>query len=163
MSGLRATVAALLLLSFSACGGPTLEDRLHEAQSALDKGDYPAAMASVDAALADATISGDPAKSWRFESIKLDALARAGKGDDVLDAIDRLKVAYPKQMTAALYRSLADKLRAAKNVLGAVNVLDAGNRAFPEEKESFIKAIEEIKAAGLDSETEEMLRKLGYM
>ncbi len=163
MSGLRVALAALLLICSSACGGPSVEDRQREAQAALDKGDFAAALTSVDTALKDAQISGDPAKAWRFEVIRLDALARSGKGDDVLDAIDRLKGTYPTQITAALYRSLADKLRAAKDTMGAVGVLDAGNRAFPAEQESFVKAIDEIKAAGLDPETEAMLEKLGYL
>lgn len=163
MSGLRVALATLILVCSSACGGPTLEDRQKEVQSALDKGDYPAAIAAIDASLADAAISGDPARSWRFESMRLDALARGGKGDDVLNALDRLQPKYPTQITAALLRSLADKLRAASDTLGAIGVLDRGLKTFPAEAATFEKVIEEIKNAPMDSATEEMLRKLGYL
>jgi len=160
MSGPRALLLCLLL---SACGGPSVEDRQKAVQAAIDKGDYTTALADVEQAMADKGVAGDPARAWRFESMRLDALARSGDGDKVKENLERLATSYPAQANAALYRALADKLRAAKDTMGAIDVLAAGDRRFPAEHQNFACAIEELKSAGLDPDAENMLRSLGYI
>lgn len=163
MSGLRVFLVSLTLALTAACGGPSPEELQKQAQAALDGGDFTGALGQAEKALQEPGISGDPVKAWRFESIRLDALARAGKAEDVKTHLERLEKTYATQVTAALYRSLADKVRVAGDTMGAIDLLAAGDRKFPAEHESFVKAIDEIKAAGLDPATEEMLKKLGYL
>lgn len=163
MTGVRALLSTFVLASLLAGCGKSPEDRLAEAQKALDGGDPAAAITAVDQALADAAISGDKALAWRFESLRLDAQARAGKGADVAAGLARLSQTYAAQVTAALYRSLADKTRAAGDNSGAIDILAAGDKAFPAEHDSFQKAIDELKNTGLDPAEVEKLKALGYL
>ena len=72
--------------------------------------------------------------------------------------------AYPNQVSAALYRSLADKLKTAGDVPGAIEILTAGGQRFPAEHASFADAIGALKdAAPLDPAQVQRLKALGYL
>ena len=158
----RAAFIATTLV-FAACGA-SAEDLRKDAQSKLDAGDAAGALVVADKALDDAGISGNKADAWRFESIRLEALARTGKGKDVATELDRLAADYAAQVTAALYRALADKARAANDNPGAIAILEAGDKRFPAENASFTEAIQAINATGnLDPAEIERLKALGYL
>ena len=156
-------LSSLALVFLLACGGggPSTEDLQKGVEAAVQAKDYVGAVTKADEALKVDAVAKDPAKAWRFESMRLSALADGGKGADVMTALTRLSGAYDKQLTAALYQSLADKLRAAGDGEGAVNVLDAGKKKFPADP-SFEAAIEALKSSADPAEIER-LKALGYL
>src|SRR5215470_393245 len=133
----------LLLAAFLAwgCGGKSAADYQQEAQAALDARDVPKALAVVTEALQQDAVRSDAAGAWRLEQIRLEALAKSGKGADVKAELERLAAQYPKQVTASLYRSLADKTKAAGDPAGAIDILAAGDQRFPADHASFAEAI----------------------
>ncbi len=156
-------VSSLLLVLLIACGASP-EDLRKEAQAKLDAGDPAAALQLAETALKDPAIAANKADAWRFESIRLEGLARTSKGGVVATELDRLAGSYSGQVTAALYRSVADKARAAGDNSGAIAILEAGDKRFPAEKDSFAEAIQAINAAGgLDPAEIERLKALGYL
>src|SRR5690348_11333016 len=118
----------LVLLVLAACGGgggsTTYEN---DARAALNGGDMPKAIRVAEDGLAQDAVKKDPAAAWRLEQIRLDALATSGKGTDVKKELDRLAAAYPKQVSASLYRSLADKAKTVNDLPGAIEILTAGD------------------------------------
>jgi hypothetical protein len=109
-------------------------------------------------------VKRDAAASWRLEHVRLEALAKTGKGADVARELARLATPYPTQVSAALYRSLADKAKQAGDVSGAIDVLTAGDQRFPAEHASFVEAIDALKAdGGLDPAQVQRLKALGYL
>ncbi|MFN7143370.1 MAG: hypothetical protein ACK4YP_06305 [Myxococcota bacterium] len=163
MTTFRPLFASLILGAILAgcAGGPNPEELQKGVESAIQAKDYAGAVAKADEALKSEAIAKDAAKAWRFESLKLQALAEGGKGADVLASLERLGATNDKQLTPALYRSLAEKLRAAKDTQGANDVLVAGDKKFPEDP-SFKKAIEELNSAADPAEIER-LKALGYL
>jgi hypothetical protein len=148
----------------AACGGKSAVELQTEARSALDAGDTARAIAVVDAALGLPSVKADAAATWRLEQIRLDALAKAGKGGDVKTALERLAGTNPQQVNAALYRALADKAKAGGDTNGAIDILAAGDQRFPAEHASFTEAIDALKSGGnLDPATVERLKALGYL
>lgn len=152
--------AALL----AACGGKSGDDYQAEARAALDGGKPADAIRVAEEGLARDDVKGDPAAAWRLEQVRLDALAKSGKGAQVKTELERLAQAYPKQVTAPLYRALADKVKEAGDTAGAIDVLTAGDQRFPAEHASFVEAIDALKAAGnLDPAQVQRLKALGYL
>jgi hypothetical protein len=151
----------LVLLSLGCGSGPDPAALQAEVESAIAAKDFPGAVAKADEALKAEVILADPAKAWRFESLRLNALAGGGKGKEVLDSFGRLSAKYDKQLTPALYHSLADKVRAAGDGAGYAELLDAGKKKFPEDP-SFQAAIDEMKNSA-DPEEIEKLKALGYL
>ena len=159
----RSLLPLLLSLPF-ACGGKSAADYATEAQSSLDGGDAAKALTLVDEALAQDAVKKDAAGTWRLEQIKLDALAKAGKGGEVVSNLERLSGPYAKQITASLYRSLADKVKAAGDTPGAIDLLAAGDKKFPADHATFTEAIDALKNSGnLDPAEVERLKALGYL
>lgn len=157
-----------LILAFaafmSACGGKSAADYHKEAQAALDKGDAAAALRVADEGLAQDAVKRDAAAAWRLETVRLEALAKSGKGADVKRELERLAGTYPGQVNASLYRALADKTKAAGDSEGAIDVLTAGDKRFPAEHASFVEAIEALKSSGsLDPAQVQRLKSLGYL
>lgn len=157
----RSPLVLLLLLVLTACQG-SLADKEKEARAALDARDFAKARQVSETALAGAA-SGDAATRWRLEQIRLDALANEKQGAEVASSLERLAGAYPTQVTPALYRSLADRLKAAGDTTGAIDVLAAGDKRFPQEHELFAKDIEALKQGNLDPAQVERLKALGYL
>jgi hypothetical protein len=155
----------LLFAAFvAACGSRSAADYQKDARAALDAGDPSRAIKVVEEGLAQDTTKQDAAGAWRLEQIRLEALASSGKGADVKNDLERLAAVYPKQVSASLYRSLADKVKAAGDVPGAIEVLAAGDQRFPAEHASFAEAIGSLKgAATLDPAQVQRLKALGYL
>lgn len=106
-----------------------------------------------------------PKVRWALERIRIEALARSGRGDQALERLETLASAYPAQVDAALYLTVAAWARAAGDSAGATQILDGGRKRFPAEAGRFTSALEEIKGAGgpMDPATVERLRSLGYL
>jgi thiamine pyrophosphokinase len=153
----------LSFVALVACGGggPNAEQLQKDVEAAMQAKDYPTAIKKADEALAVDAIKGDAAKAWRFHSLRLNALAEGGKGKDVLTALGTLGGSYDKQLTAALYHALADKVRAAGDGGGYAELLDAGKKKFPEDA-SFQAAIDAAKNSADPAEVER-LKALGYL
>lgn len=153
-------IAALL----AGCGGKSAADYHNEARSALDGGDTARALRVVEEGLGADAVKKDPAAAWRLEQLRLEALAKSGKGADVKRELERLAGTYPAQVNASLYRSLADKAKAAGDTAGAIDVLTAGDKRFPAEHASFVEAIDALKSSGsLDPAQVQKLKALGYL
>lgn len=154
----------ILVLAFgllAACGGASVADRRQEAQAALDAGDYAKAVEVADATLKDPATAREATEAWRLEQLRLDALARSGRGAEVLATLQRLAGSHAAQVNAAVYHASADKLRAAGDGKGAVDVLDAGFKRFPDDT-SFKAAIDEMSNSADPAEIER-LKALGYL
>src|SRR5215510_9800789 len=117
------SMVALLAACFAGCGGKSAARYEQDAQTALDGKDPAKAIAIVDEALAKDSVRQDAPAAWRLEQIRLDALARQGKGNEVKAQLERLVGTYPKQVNASLYRSLADKTKTAGDNPGAIEIL----------------------------------------
>jgi hypothetical protein len=159
-----ATTIVLFAAFLDACGGKSAADYQNEARAALDGGDNVKAIATATEALGQDAVQKDPAAALRLEQIRLEALAKAGKGAEVKLELERVATAYPKNVGASLYRSLADRVKAAGDTAGAVDILTAGDRRFPADHASFKEAIDALQATGtLDPKQIEHLRQLGYL
>ena len=64
---------------------------------------------------------------------------------------------------ATLYLAIASYVREAGDTSGAIDILVAGDKRFPEESEKFESQIRELQAGGLDPAELERLRSLGYL
>ncbi len=105
-----------LAVQLAACGGKSAADYQNDARRALDAGDTAKAIAVVDEGLAKDAVRQDAAGAWRLEQIRLDALAKSGKGADLKIELERVAGTHPQQVNASLYRSLADRVKAAGDV-----------------------------------------------
>ena len=149
----------LMALALGACA-ETPRASLDAARQALAESRYADAIAAADAGLAG---DADAVTSWGLELVKLEALARDGRGDEALAQLEELAALRPEQMPAAQYSATADQLRGAGQGAAAIQVLDAGLGRFPEDG-MLLGLIEEAKAAPAPgSEELEMLRSLGYV
>ena len=152
-------VLAALLLGLVACGKSAAAWE-KEAQAALDAGD--GAKAEQSAAEGLKSAGSDKAVAWRLEKVRVEALAKEGKGKDLPPELDRLKAGYPAQATAQFYKAIADKLATAGDKDGQLAVLDAGAKGFPDDK-TFLDAIDALKGAANSPEDVERLKALGYL
>jgi hypothetical protein len=158
------TIIVLFAAFLAACGGKSAADYQNEARAALDGGDAAKAIAVATEALGQEAVKKDAAVALRLEQIRLEALAKAGKGAEVKIELERVATAYPKNVGASLYRSLADRVKTAGDTAGAIDILVAGDKRFPADHASFKEAIDALQASGtVDSEQIEKLRKLGYL
>ena len=149
----------VIALALAACA-QTARESLDEARLALAESRYADAIATADAGLAS---DADEVTAWGLELVKLEALARDGRGDDTLAQLEKLAGMRPEQMPAAQYSATADQLRAAGQGPAAIQALDAGLKRFPEDQ-TLLALIEEAKAAPAPGSDElEMLRSLGYV
>jgi hypothetical protein len=157
-------LVVLSLVVLSACKS-SLADYEKDARAALDERNWPKARSISDQALVGVTSGDDAAMAWRLEQIRLDALANDKQGQEVVVTLARLGAnqTYGPQVTPALYRSLADKLKTAGDVNGAIDVLVAGDKRFPQEHEQFVKDIDGLKKGNLDPAQVERLKALGYL
>ena len=152
----RSLVLALVALVL-ACGADPA-DQLEQARAHLAGGDYAAAAAAANQGLA-AGAQGPTA--WRLELAALEGEARGGKAAEVLARLERLPEAWSAQVSGSLYVQTAGQLKEAGDAAGAIGVLDAGARRFPEDAD-IARAIAQLKATGTDAELDQ-LRSLGYV
>jgi hypothetical protein len=152
----RATALPLLCL-LAACGGGA-EQRLEEARERLAAGDYAAAATAATEGLA---AGAEGATAWRLELVALEGEARSGRAAEAQARLERLAEASPAQVSGTLYVQTAGQLKEGGDAPGAIGVLDAGARRYPEDAD-ITRAIELAKATGSDAERER-LRSLGYV
>jgi hypothetical protein len=164
----RASLPAALLFTAlvgsAGCAPRSPAEQADVAQAALSQGDFATARAAAQAALSSRAVAGDKALTWKLERIGLEAAAGEGKGADVLAGVDRLAADFPTQMTAELYAKLGNRLADGGDALGALDLVDAGKRRFPEQATAFDGLIESLKdKAEGDSAVMDKLRSLGYL
>ncbi len=149
----------VIALAFGACA-ETPRESLDEARQALAESRYADAITAADVGLAG---DADAVTAWGLELVKLEALARDGRGDDALAQLEELATLRPEHMPATQYSATADQLRAAGQGAAAIQVLDAGLGRCPEDP-TLMDLIEEATAAPAPSSEEiEMLRSLDYV
>jgi len=157
----RATTA-LALLQVILCllpgCGANPDAELERARGYLEEGDYPSAAEAASRGLA---AGAEGATTWRLELAALEGEARDGRTDAVLARIDRLAGSWADQVTGSLYVQTAGQLKEGGDAAGAIGVLDAGARRFPDDAD-IARAISQAKATGSDEEIER-LRSLGYV
>ena len=156
MRRLNAMVAVLLLC---ACG-QNARDELGSARKALADARYPDAIAAADAGLA---LAPDDVTSWGLELARLEALARAGRGEETLAQIDALTAAWPDNMLADQFAATADQLRGAGQGAAAIQVLDKGLKRFPDDQALRGQIEQAKKAPEPGSDELKMLESLGYI
>lgn len=153
----RAAVLALVCTLLFACGGSP-EDQLEKARGHLAGGDYAQAAAVAQQGLA---AGAEGSTAWRLELLALEGEARGGRAADALARLERLAIRWSEQVSGALYVQTAGQVKEAGDASGAISVLDAGARRFPED-EDIGRAITQLQATGSDDEIER-LRSLGYV
>jgi hypothetical protein len=152
----RLAVLALVVTLASCAVGP--EEQLEKARGYLAQGAYAEAAAAATQGLA---AGAERSVAWRLELAALEGEARGGKTAEVLARLDRLAQAWSNQVTGSLYVQTAGQVKEAGDAAGAVSVLDAGAKRFPEDPD-IAQAIAQSKAAGTPEEIER-LRSLGYV
>jgi hypothetical protein len=157
-------VIAAVVLTLTACS-PGADSSASKARRALDTQRYSEAIAISEANLA--AIGGDPKQRrtiWRFERIRVEALARSGDGEGVLTTMDRLSEAFPTHANAGLFLVLAQQLFEADDRVGAGRLLARGAQQFPDD-ESLLSELATAWKQGepISREACERLRSLGYL
>jgi len=152
----RTAVLALLWMLVACGAGPA--DQLEKARGHLAAGDYAEAAAAATRGLA---AGAEGSIAWRLELAALEGEARGGKTPEVLARLDRLGAAWSAQVTGPLYVQTAGQVKEAGDATGAISVLDAGAKRFPEDAD-IAQAIAQLKVIGSDAEVER-LRSLGYV
>lgn len=154
----------ILMALLMACGGKTAADYQTEASAALKAKNYPEAISVVEKGLAEDSVKKDTKGAWQLEQLRLEAMCKNKQGAAVVKELDRLAGTNAQQVTAALYRKLANDAKEAGDTPGAIDILAAGDQKFPAEHESFVKEIDALKAGGdLAPEEIERLKALGYL
>lgn len=155
---MRTALLPALLCLCAACG-TSPEASLEKTQALLADGDYAAAAQSAAQGLA---AGAQGATAWRLELAALEAEARGGKSGEALARLGRLAAgSFAAQLGPPLYVQTAGQLKQAGDAAGAVGVLDAGAKRFPQDAD-IAQAIERSKASGSPEEIER-LRSLGYV
>jgi len=141
------------------------QDHLVEARAALADAAYDEALAAAEAGLrggaSDAQEVLDDATTWGLELAKLEALARAGHGEEAKQQLTELVNLHPNRVTASEYFATAHQLSGAGEGTAAIEVLDMGAILFPYEP-VIGRMIEEAGESGDPAELE-LLRSLGYV
>lgn len=151
-------VLVVLFALLGACQQSS-EEHLTEAREALAGASYDAAITAVDAGLA---ASPGKADAWALELVKLEAHARSGDGAGAKQQLAALAGSHPGQLSANDYSSTAQQLKAAGQGPAAIEVLDLGKQAYPDD-ELIAKMIAELVEAQSSPEELEMLKSLGYI
>jgi tetratricopeptide (TPR) repeat protein len=150
---------AVVALAVAACAD-SARDTLEQARKALAQTHYSEAITAADAGLAR---KPEPITRWGLEIVKLEALARSGRGDETLAQLEKLVAAWPDHMLADQYAATADQLRAAGQGAAAIRALDLGLKRFPQDG-ALRGQIEQAKAAPAPGSDElKMLQSLGYI
>ena len=156
---MRVFLVICILGLLTACS-ESARDSLDSARQALAGGDSEAALAAAEAGLA-----AEPGEitTWGLELVKLEALARLGRGDETLAQLAGLAERRPTEVVPDQYAATADQLRAAGQGAAAAQALDQGLQRFPDHP-GLTAQIEAVKqSAGEGSDELEMLRSLGYI
>ena len=156
----RRRARALLLGSglALACGAAPSE-RLAQAREELDIADYAGALDEAEAGLRGGP---DAQTAWGLELARLEAQARAGRGDAANEQLRQLTTRHPERMPPSQYAATADQLRAAGDGPGAIQALDLGLRQHPGDA-LIERLIGDAKSGEVAPAELEMLRSLGYV
>ena len=149
-----------VLLAAALCGcGKTASEQLVDARRALADADYPEAVADADAGL-----RGTPgAKTlWGLELVKLEAQARAGRGEEAKSQLAKLADLYPDRIPATQYSATAYQLQSAGQGTAAIEVLDMGAQRYPDDP-AIERLIEASRSGEVTPAELEALRTLGYI
>ena len=120
----------LFLIDLAQCAcSETASESLDQARGALAESRYVDAAEAADLGLAR---NADAVTAWGLELVKLEALAREGRGDDTVVQLEKLAGTKPKQVAASQYAATADQLRPAGQGGATLPVLDLGRNRFPE-------------------------------
>jgi hypothetical protein len=151
----------LLVIALVLCAcSETARQSLDQARDALAESRYGDAVEAADLGLAR---DADAVTVWGLELVKLEALAREGRGDDTVAQLEKLAGSRPKQIAGSQYAATADQLRSVGQGGASIQVLDLGLKRFPEDA-ILLGLIEEAKATPVGGSDElEMLRSLGYI
>jgi hypothetical protein len=156
---LTPVIALLFLIGCS----PDLEEMKNEAEHALSVGDFSQAR-EVSARALGQVPGSDKRLSWALERIHLVALAKDNQAGPALENLERLAAEYPTQADADLYLAIASYVEKTGDASGAIDILVAGDKRFPEESEKFEAKIQELHAGGsMDPAEIERLKSLGYL
>jgi TolA-binding protein len=143
--------------------GPDAEQLEDDARQALSVGNFSQSREISTRALKRVPQS-EKRLIWSLERIRLEALARDDQAAEAQETLERLATDYPTQANASLYLAIASYVRDAGNSSGAIDILVAGDKRFPEESEKFKAQIQELHESGLVDPAEiERLRSIGYL
>ena len=154
---IRRSAVLAVICTLVACGASP-EGQLEKARGHLAAGEYAEATAAADQGLA---AGAEGATAWRLELAALEGDARLAQTAGVLARLERLAGMWSGQVTGALYVQTAGQVKEGGDSEGAISVLDAGAKRFPEDAD-ISRAIEQLEASGTDEEIER-LRSLGYV
>ena len=157
---MRKIGAAVVALTGLVACGESARDALESARKALAGTQYPEAIAAADAGLAR---EPDAVTSWGLEVVKLEALARSGRGDETIAQLEKLTAGWPDNMLADQFVATADQLRAAGQAAAAIQALDQGLKRFPKDQALLAQIERAKKAPAPGSDELKMLETLGYI
>jgi len=165
---MRLALAAFALASLAACSGSAADPKAlaTEAGAALSKGDFATAQAKAEQGLTVEGVSADKPTAWTLERIRLEALAGKGEVTAVLTGLAKLAADFGTQVNADLYAKLGKLVADAGKLTEAIDIVEAGKKAFPDKVAAFdglVASIKEAAAAGGDSAAVEKLKALGYL
>jgi predicted Zn-dependent protease len=148
----------LVLIAFlCACEQPP-QALLADARQDLASAAYADAVSATAAGLAAAP---DAVTAWGLELVKLEALARGGRGEEAKGQLEKLAGLHPERIPATEYAATAHQLRLAGQGPAAIEVLDLGTKRYPEDA-LIARMIGDASAASSPAELE-LLRSLGYV
>ena len=152
------SLTLLLTLGLAACSGS--QDPALAGLEALNSGNHAEALSHFDTALAEKT-SADP----DFYELSIDRLrAMAYQQPEAVPA-GVTALAGQATVTARDYRTITTDLVSGKQFVSAVNVMDLGMKAYPDDEKMGLvkdKVIAASKAAG-DAGALEALAGMGYL
>ena len=150
---------SVLALISTLCGcEKSAYEHLADARQGLADIDYDDAVASADAGLRS---SPNEETRWGLDLVKLEALARAGYGEEAKAQLEKLISLDANRIPASEYSATAHQLRVAGQGPVAIEVLDMGATFFP--FDPVIGRLIEQSSSGGDPAELEMLRSLGYI
>jgi tetratricopeptide (TPR) repeat protein len=153
----------LIALAFLIGCGPDLEQMKDDAQHALSVGNFSQSREISTRAL-ERLPKSEKRLAWSLERIRLEALARDGMAGEALETLERLAREYPGQANGSLYLAIASYVKDAGDSSGAIDILIAGDKRFPEDSGKFEAQIRELHEAGsMDPAEIERLKSLGYL
>ena len=142
-------------------GGNDAESLLSAASDAMASEDYDTALEKIDAALA--AMGADDAARTDVEVDRVECMIRTGDAEKGHQAFVDLAKAAADKLDWKAHKRIAEALVDESYDVIAIDVLHAAEQSFPDQKDSFLAVIEAIKAKPTSGDTEEKLRKLGYV
>lgn len=156
-TGWLGRTALVVVLGALSCQSQNPTANLEKAQESLGAGRFAEALAQAKKGLA---AQPGAALRWRLQLVQLESQARAGNAAATRTLLLDLATSQAP-LKPAHYIAASQQLRDAGDGKGAIEVLDAGKKRFPQDAD-LDRAIAQAKAGGNDDELE-ALRQLGYI